>query len=89
MTDLNPQDQAIVDLARDGCEPTESDRRRMRIALAAQLGLGAGLTSTTAGGTMTVGGVAAHLGAIKIIGAVLLGAGLGLARCADPAPGGR
>jgi hypothetical protein len=66
MTDLSHEDRALVDLARDGCEPTDSDRRRMRVALAAQLGVGAGLTSATAVGAASVSAGAASAGAVAV-----------------------
>jgi hypothetical protein len=72
MTDLTPEDRNLVDLARDGCEPSESDRRRVRIALVAQLGVGAGLTSASAVGAATATANAAPLGIVKIVAAVLL-----------------
>jgi hypothetical protein len=48
MTDLNPEDEALLDLARDGHEPTGADRGRVRTALIAQLGIGTGLAVSTA-----------------------------------------
>jgi hypothetical protein len=48
MSDLNPEDRALLDLARDGREPTDGDRRRVRVALLTRLGVGTGLISTTA-----------------------------------------
>jgi hypothetical protein len=51
MNDLLPEDTALLDLARDGHEPTPSDRARVRAALIAKLGAGAGLA--TAASTLT------------------------------------
>jgi hypothetical protein len=49
VNDLNEDDRALLDLVRGGDEPTSADRHRVRAALAAQLGLGAGLVSGSAG----------------------------------------
>ena len=49
MNDLNDADNALLDLAREGHEPTSADRSRVRAAIAAQLGLGASLVATSAG----------------------------------------
>lgn len=70
MTDLNPQDRALIDLARDGSNPTDADRKHVRAALVAQLGVGIGLTSTTA-----VGAATATAGAAVAGGAVAVGGG--------------
>ncbi len=48
MTDLNAEDRGLLDMARDGHEPTDADRGRMRARLAAELGVAAGLIATTA-----------------------------------------
>jgi hypothetical protein len=77
MSDLTPEDRALLDLARGGHEPQAADRGRVRLALAAQLGLAAGLASSSAG---AVGGASAASGAlsgtallaVKIVGTVVL-----------------
>jgi hypothetical protein len=48
MSDLNAEDRALLDLARDGHEPTYGDRARVRLALLLRLGVGTGLAGTTA-----------------------------------------
>lgn len=48
MTDLNAEDRGLLDMARDGHEPTDADRGRLRARLAAELGVAAGLIATTA-----------------------------------------
>jgi hypothetical protein len=48
MSDLAPEDRALLDLARGGHEPTREDRMRVRGALLARIGVGAGLAATTA-----------------------------------------
>jgi hypothetical protein len=48
MNDLLPEDTALLDLARDGHEPTGSDRARVRAALIAKLGVGTGLATAAA-----------------------------------------
>jgi hypothetical protein len=47
MSDLNSDDRALLEGARVGHEPTESDRARVRAALATRLGGGAGLATGT------------------------------------------
>lgn len=53
MNDLLPDDAALLDLARDGHEPTRSDRARVRAALVAKLGVGTGLAMTASTSTAT------------------------------------
>jgi hypothetical protein len=48
MTDLTPEDRALLERARDGHEPTDNDRVRVRVALLTRLGVGTGLVTTTA-----------------------------------------
>jgi hypothetical protein len=48
MSDLAPEDRDLLDLARGGHEPTCEDRLRVRGALLARVGAGAGLVGTTA-----------------------------------------
>jgi hypothetical protein len=64
MTELDSQDKALIELARDGCEPTPADRKRTRAALVAQLGVGIGLTSSTTVGAAAASGGAATAGAV-------------------------
>lgn len=48
MSDLTPEDRALIDRARDDAAPTAADRARVQRRLAAQLGAAAvGLTTTT------------------------------------------
>lgn len=86
MTDLDPRDRALIELARGGHEPTDTDRSRVRAALVAELGVGIGLTSTKAVGAATAGagagvsgGVASVVSAasFKVVAAVLLTGALG------------
>ena len=89
MTDLSREDRALLDLARDGHEPSEMDKRRVRTALTARLGVAAGLavstmavgsaTSAGAGGAgmaaVAAGGASAWLGVAKMVAVIgLLGA---------------
>ena len=46
MSDLLPDDRALLDQARGGLEPSSGDRARVRGALAAQLGIGVALAAT-------------------------------------------
>jgi hypothetical protein len=77
MSDLTPDDRALLDLARGGHDPGSADRDRVRGALAVQLGVAAGLASTSAGavgGASVAGGVLSGAGlvAAKVIGAVII-----------------
>lgn len=89
MTDLSREDRALLELARDGHEPSEMDRRRVRTALTARLGVAAGVavstmavgsaTSAGAGGAgmaaVAAGGASAWLGVAKVVAVIgLLGA---------------
>src|SRR5450432_1220972 len=74
MSDLTPEDRALLDLARGGHDPGAADRDRVRAAIAAQVGIAAGLVSSSAGavGGASAGGGAlsgAVLGVVKVIGA--------------------
>ncbi|HLK41325.1 MAG TPA: hypothetical protein VKU41_31455 [Polyangiaceae bacterium] len=62
MSDLSPEDQTLLGLARDGHDPTDADRRRVRAAVAAQLGAAAGLTVATTS-TLSAGAAATGAGA--------------------------
>lgn len=66
MSDLTPEDTALLDLARGGHDPSTADRERVRTAVVAQLGIAAALVTSSAG---AVGGASAA-------GSVLSGAGL-------------
>lgn len=61
MTDLRPRDRALLELARSAHEPSEADRRRLRLALSAKLGASAGLAGAGAAayGSAEAGGTAA------------------------------
>ena len=77
MSDLTPEDRALLDLARGGHDPGASDRDRVRTAIAAQLGIAAGLVSSSAGavgGASAAGGVLPGVGlvAAKFIGAAVI-----------------
>ncbi|MDP9001947.1 MAG: hypothetical protein M3O46_17745 [Myxococcota bacterium] len=47
MSHLSHEDRALLDLARDGHDPSERDRTRVRGALLVRLGVGTGLAATT------------------------------------------
>jgi len=72
MSDLNPEDRALLDDARESHEPTERDRARVRLALLLQLGVGTGLAGTTAATSKaaTLGVLAKVLTAVAIAGAI-------------------
>ncbi|MEO7111356.1 MAG: hypothetical protein ABI183_13030, partial [Polyangiaceae bacterium] len=60
MSDLFPEDEALLRDARLGLEPTNEDRARIKRALFAQLGLGVGAaaaTSKSVAGSSIVSGV--------------------------------
>jgi len=48
MSDLAPEDRALLELAREAHEPTAAARSRVRAALIAQLGVSTGLTAAAA-----------------------------------------
>jgi hypothetical protein len=85
MTDLDPRDRALIELARGGHEPTDTDRSRVRAALVAELGVGIGLSTKAVGaatataGAGVSGGVASVVSAasVKVVAAVLLTGALG------------
>ena len=64
MTDLLPDDKALIDQAREGLEPSTDDRARVRGALAAQLAIGAlaAAAGTSAAGAAAAGTSAAGAG---------------------------
>jgi hypothetical protein len=81
MSKLEPVDQALLDLAREGHDPTDEDRARVRGHLAGRLGMGAGLAlaSTTvasaSGAASVVGGATAAGGGVAAVGGgVVIGA---------------
>jgi len=72
MSDLNPEDRALLDEAREAHEPTARDRARVRLALLLQLGVGTGLAGTTAATSKAATLVAFTkvLAAIAVAGAI-------------------
>ena len=76
MSDLAPQDRALLDLARGGHEPTLEDRVRVRGALLARVGVGAGLAATTAA---TSKAATATLVWTKILATIVVGTAVGSA----------
>jgi hypothetical protein len=72
MSDLTPEDRALLDLARAGHEPTQTDRSRVRAALVASLGVGAGLTVTTTASSAAGASILA-----KVLAAVVVAAAVG------------
>ena len=78
MSDLTPEDRALLDLARGGHDPAAADCDRVRAAVAAELGVAVGLVSSSAGGAVGGASVAggalsgAGLFAAKILGAMAL-----------------
>jgi hypothetical protein len=82
MSKLEPVDQALLDLAREGHEPTDDDRARVRGQLAGRLGVGAGLalasTTVASASGAAAGGIApgftiaakvlAGLGVVALLG---------------------
>ncbi len=86
MTDWTPDDTRLVDLARDGHEPSESDRARVRAAVWAKLGAGAG---AGVAGTSVAAAKASAAG-MKVIAAIVVtgalgGAGAATVRAMRPA----
>ncbi len=76
MTDLHPEDIALLDLARAGHEPSEADRARVRKALAASLGAGAGLSVMAAAGAAGGGAPATAASSLLGMGKVLAAAAI-------------
>ncbi|MEP6654240.1 MAG: hypothetical protein ABJA82_12825 [Myxococcales bacterium] len=72
MNDLTAEDGRLLALARDGHEPTDVDRGRMRARLVAELGVGTGFV-VTAAATSTSAAAAGTAGALSSGGA---GAGI-------------
>jgi hypothetical protein len=75
MSELEPVDHALLDLARGGHEPTDEDRTRLRGRLAARLGVAAGLTlaSTTIAASSSGAAAVAGGGAVATAAKVLAG----------------
>jgi len=86
MSDLTPEDRALLDLAREAHEPTAADRSRVRTALIAQLGVSTGLTAAAAASSSTaaagMAGVAGAGGVASASGAAALASGGGAAAAA-------
>src|SRR4051812_9951917 len=78
MSDLSPEDQALIELARGGNEPTSTDRNRVSRALVAQLGVASGLatamTSSAAAGSAAASATA-NSGAPGLAAAATAGGG--------------
>jgi hypothetical protein len=91
MSNLTPQDRALLDLARDGHQPTDEDRGRVRAALVARMGVGTGLAVTTAAATSAastgaagaagtgsaIAGLSTTLTAMKVTAAVVIAGAIG------------
>jgi len=76
MSDFTPEDKALLDLAREGHEPTARDRSRVRAALIAQLGVSTGLTAAAAASSSSAAaGIAGVTGAAGAAGAGVAGVG--------------
>ena len=56
MTELSPQERALIDMAQGGDDPTAAARARMRANVLAQIGVGAG---AAAAGTLAAGAATA------------------------------
>jgi hypothetical protein len=86
MSDMTPDDDALIRQARLGMEPTDEDHARVKRKVLGQLGLGVGAAtsvlsaSTTAGARMVTASVLANVA--KIVGGVIVvvGAGAAIAR---------
>jgi hypothetical protein len=91
MSNLTPEDRALLDLARDGHQPTDEDRGRVRAALVARMGVGTGLAVTTAAATSAastgaagaagtgsvIAGLSTTLTAMKVTAAVVIAGTIG------------
>jgi hypothetical protein len=91
MSNLTPEDRALLDLARDGHQPTDEDRGRVRAALVARMGFGTGLAVTTAAATSAastgaagaagtgsaIAGLSTTLTAMKVSAAVVIAGAIG------------
>jgi hypothetical protein len=81
MSDLSPDDRALVRRARLGLEPTGTDRARIKRRIAAHLALGAATTalsaSTSAGAGTSVATVGTTVAiAVKLLGGLLVVGGM-------------
>ena len=83
MSDLTPEDRALLDLAREAHEPTAADRSRVRTALIAQLGVSTGLTAAAAASSSTaaagIAGITSAAGVATAGGAATVASGGGAA----------
>jgi hypothetical protein len=91
MSNLTHEDRALLDLARDGHQPTDADRGRVRVALVARMGVGTGLAVTTAAATSAasagaagatgtgaaIAGLSTTLTAMKVTAAVVMAGAIG------------
>src|SRR5260370_17860530 len=88
MSDLTPEDRALLDLAREAHEPTAADRSRVRTALIAQLGVSTGLTAAAAASSSTaaagIAGITSAAGVATAGGAATVASGGGAAVAAPP-----
>ena len=77
MNDLEMEERALLDLARDGHEPSAADRQRVRRMLAASLGAAAGLATTTTVGTSVAAATGAASVATKMVVVAVIAAAAG------------
>jgi hypothetical protein len=86
MSDLAPEDRDLLDLARGGHEPTCEDRLRVRGALLARVGAGAGLVGTTAATSKaaTIAVLWTKVLATVVVGTAVGGAGVVSYRATRP-----
>jgi hypothetical protein len=87
MSELGPEDEALLEAARGGLEPTATDRARNKRALFAQLGLGVGAgatatataTSTASAATSAAATTGAATTGVATTGVATTGAAVGSA----------
>jgi hypothetical protein len=96
MTELDPRARELIGLARESEGPSESDRSRLRAAVATRLGVvlasaGATATAGTASAAPVIGtSVGAAISKIVVAGALLCAVGAGgYAALSSPAPASR
>ena len=77
MNDLDAEDRALLDLAREGHEPSAADHQRVRRLLAASLGGAVGLATTTAVGTSVAAATGAASVATKMVVVAVIAAAAG------------
>lgn len=77
---LNPHDRALLEAGREGLEPSSDDRKRLRGAIAAQIGIAATVSAVSAGATASssAAATAATVGATVASGSGAAAAGTGL-----------